>query len=390
MLEIFLVVVAMGASIIAILALIRATGANRENDSQALRNDLNMLRQSSERSIQSLTSLIASQTQTTQQTLASVSSEVSQRLDLITRQVADRLAENSGALLSTSKEVNDRISSVQTTFAGLQKQVGEMTAQSRQLAELSHSIAQLQNVFSAPKLRGGFGETQLETLLATVFARDQFAMQYRFPSGDIADAVLHFPQGMVAVDSKFSLENFRRISQAPSEADAKAARRDFIKDVRRRVDEVAAKYIRPADGTVPFALMYIPAENVYYEAVIRNGDDNDLYEYCLSRRVVPVSPNTLYAYLQTILVGLNSMRVSQRAESVLKEIQSLELELEKFNDVYGKLGTHLKNATRAYDDGTRELSKLESRVQSLAGDNSQQQLLLVELEQKKKAISAGE
>jgi DNA recombination protein RmuC len=390
MLEIFLVVVAMGASIIAILALIRATGANRENDSQALRNDLNMLRQSSERSIQSLTSLIASQTQTTQQTLASVSSEVSQRLDLITRQVADRLAENSGALLSTSKEVNDRISSVQTTFAGLQKQVGEMTAQSRQLAELSHSIAQLQNVFSAPKLRGGFGETQLETLLATVFARDQFAMQYRFPSGDIADAVLHFPQGMVAVDSKFSLENFRRISQAPSEADAKAARRDFIKDVRRRVDEVAAKYIRPADGTVPFALMYIPAENVYYEAVIRDGDDNDLYEYCLSRRVVPVSPNTLYAYLQTILVGLNSMRVSQRAESVLKEIQSLELELEKFNDVYGKLGTHLKNATRAYDDGTRELSKLESRVQSLAGDNSQQQLLLVELEQKKKAISAGE
>jgi DNA recombination protein RmuC len=390
MLESFLVVFAMGASIIAILALIRATGANRENDSQALRNDLNMLRQSSERSIQSLTSLVASQTQTTQQALASVSSEVSQRLDLITRQVADRLAENSGALLSTSKEVNDRISSVQSTFAGLQKQVGEMTAQSRQLAELSHSIAQLQNVFSAPKLRGGFGETQLETLLATVFARDQFAMQYRFPSGDIADAVLHFPQGMVAVDSKFSLENFRRISQAPSEADAKAARRDFIKDVRRRVDEVAAKYIRPADGTVPFALMYIPAENVYYEAVIRDGDDNDLYEYCLSRRVVPVSPNTLYAYLQTILVGLNSMRVSQRAESVLKEIQSLELELEKFNDVYGKLGTHLKNATRAYDDSTRELSKLESRVQSLAGDNSQQQLLLVELEQKKKAISAGE
>jgi DNA recombination protein RmuC len=315
---------------------------------------------------------------------------VSQRLELITRQVADRLAENSGALLSTSKEVNDRIAGVQNTFAGLQKQVGEMTAQSRQLADLSRAITQLQNVFSAPKLRGGFGETQLETLLSTVFAREQFVRQYRFPSGDIADAVLHFPQGMVAVDSKFSLENFRRIAAAPGEAEAKAARREFLKDVRRRVDEVAAKYIRPADGTVPFALMYIPAENVFYEAMLRDEDQNDLYEYCIMRRVMPVSPNSLYAYLQTILVGLNSMRVSQRAESVLKEIQSLELELDKFTDVFSKLGTHLKNATRAYDDSGRELSKVESRVQSLAGDNSQQQLLLVELEQKKKAISAGE
>src|SRR5579863_9531504 len=154
MLEILLAVVAAVASIAAILVVMRVSGANQGADSQALRNDLNMLRQSSERAIQSLTSLVASQTQATQGALASVGGEVSQRLDLITRQVGDRLAENSGALLSTSKEVNDRLSSVQTTFAGLQKQVGEMTAQSRQLSELSHSIAQLQNVFSAPKLRG--------------------------------------------------------------------------------------------------------------------------------------------------------------------------------------------------------------------------------------------
>jgi DNA recombination protein RmuC len=379
---------ALAAAAVAIAFVVRA--GEKSGGTQSLRNDVNMLRESSERAVQSLTTLVAAQSQSTQAALTSVSSEVSQRLELITRQVADRLAENSGALLSTSKEVNDRIAGVQNTFAGLQKQVGEMTAQSRQLADLSRAITQLQNVFSAPKLRGGFGETQLETLLSTVFAREQFVMQYRFPSGDIADAVLHFPQGMVAVDSKFSLENFRRIAAAPGEAEAKAARREFLKDVRRRVDEVAAKYIRPADGTVPFALMYIPAENVFYEAMLRDEDQNDLYEYCIMRRVMPVSPNSLYAYLQTILVGLNSMRVSQRAESVLKEIQSLELELDKFTDVFSKLGTHLKNATRAYDDSGRELSKVESRVQSLAGDNSQQHLLLVELEQKKKAISAGE
>src|SRR5206468_7153224 len=140
---------------------------------------------------------------------------------------------------------------------------------------------------------------------------------------DIVDAVLHLPQGKVAVDSKFSLENFRRTFEAQNDADKKAARREFLKDVRKRIDEIAGKYIRPAEGTLPFALMYIPAENVYYEAVIRHDEEtNGLYQYCQQKRVYPVSPNSLYIYLQTIAVGLNSMRVSQRAELILREIES--------------------------------------------------------------------
>jgi DNA recombination protein RmuC len=390
MLSPMVAIVAVGIVLaVMVWALLSRTGAANP-EAQALRNDVSSLRESSERALQGMTTLFAAQMQGMQTSVAAVSSEVSSRLDAINRQMAERLAENSSALAQGSRAVNERIASVQATFATLEKQVGEMTEQSRQLGELSRAITQLQNVFNAPKLRGGFGETQLENLLATVFAREQFAMQYRFPSGDVADAVLHFPQGMVAVDSKFSLENFRRIGAAATEAEAKAARREFLKDVRKRVDEVAGKYIRPADGTVPFALMYVPAENVYYEAIIRDEDGNELYEYCLQKRVVPVSPNSLYAYLQTILVGLNSMRISQRAESVLKEIQSLELELGKFDDVFGKLGTHLKNAARSYDDSSRELTKLESRVQSLGGDSTQQQLLLVELEQRKKAMGPGE
>src|SRR5205823_12267415 len=177
-----------------------------------------------------------------------------------------------------------------------------------------------------------------------VFAREQFDMQFRFSSGDIADAVLHLPQGKVAVDSKFSLENFRRIMDAQNEPDKKSARREFLKDVRKRIDEIAGKYIRPAEGTLPFALMYIPAENVYYEAIIRDEDGNDLYAYCAAKRVLPVSPNSLYAYLQTIVLGMNGMRVSERAEAILREIQSLKIALEGFDEVYSKLGTHLRNA----------------------------------------------
>jgi DNA recombination protein RmuC len=158
--------------------------------------------------------------------------------------------------------------------------------------------------------------------------------------------------------------------------------------VRRRIDEIAGKYIRPAEGTLPFALMYIPAENVYYEAVIRDDDGTDLYQYCIQKRVIPVSPNSLYAYLQTIMVGLNSLRISQRAEAVLREIESLTIELEKFDKVFSTLGGHLRNASRSYEDSARELGKLEDRVESLSNGGVEQKELFVE--DKPRALAAGE
>ena len=200
-------------------------------------------------------------------------------------------------------------------------------------------------------------------------------------------AVLFFPQGKVSIDSKFPLENFRRLAQAEVETDKKACRREFLKDVKRRIDEVAAKYIRPADGTLPFALMYIPAENVYYESIIRDEDGTDLYAYCLQKRVIPVSPNSLYAYLQTILMGLNSMRVSQRAEVVLLQIESLKLELGKFGDSFETIGKHLRNAGAKYDESSRMLEKVEMRVENLAGGANENQASLFEIQEK--ALKTG-
>jgi len=132
--------------------------------------------------------------------------------------------------------------------------------------------------------------------------------------------------------------------------------------------------------------MYIPAENVYYEAIIRDEDSNDLYSYCLQRRVVPVSPNSLYAYLQTILVGLNGMRVSQRAEAILRDIESLRIELGKFSDNYVTVGKHLKNAADRFEEGSRTLGKLESRVEALAGRTEEQLELGIE---ERRALGAG-
>lgn len=385
------IVVGIGLAIVAIGLLVWSMRNNSQREMHELRSQINLLREGSEKSIQSITSVFQGLGGAVDKSLASVRAEVGNRLDAMHENVAQRLKENAEAMRSSSREVNDRIANVQSTFAGLQKQVGEMTEQARQLGELSRSMSQLERVLSAPKLRGGFGEAQLENLLASVFAREQFTMQYRFPSGDVADAVLHFPQGLVAIDSKFSLENFRRIGEAETETGRKAARRDFLKDVRKRIDETAARYIRPAEGSLPFALMYIPAENVYYEAIIRDDDENDLYSYCVQKRVMPVSPNSLYTYLQTIVVGLNSMRISQRAEVILRELQSLEVELEKFEEVYGKLGTHLRNAMNSYEESGREFRRVEDRVLRLAGNNVPEQLSLVtEPVPKKQAIGSGE
>jgi len=264
------------SAVAALAAVVMALRGRSGGAPDVLRNDMDQLRQSTERAVQGINSSVSTQLQTmtlsVQTGLAAVGADVNSRLESINRGVADRLKENAASITSSSQQVNERIANVQSTFSTLQKQVGEMSEQARKIAEVSKSLGDLERVLSAPKLRGGFGELQLENLLSQVFAREQYDVQYRFNSGDIVDAVLHLPQGKVAVDSKFSLENFRRTFEAQNDADKKAARREFLKDVRKRIDEISGKYIRPAEGTLPFALMYIPAENVYYEAIIRDED----------------------------------------------------------------------------------------------------------------------
>ena len=369
MTEIVLLVVAIGAMIVAVLALTRNRGgAAPEVD--ALRNDVNVLRETNAKSI----ALIAEQ-------VRSISGNVQTALESVRTEVGNRLDANVTAMQQTTKTVGDRIATVQSTFAGLQQQVGAMGEQARQVAELSRSITDLQRILSSPKARGGFGEEQLESLIAQVFPKELFQRQYTFSSGDIVDVVLLFPQGKLAIDSKFPLPSFRRISDAQNDNDRKAARRDFLKDVRKHIDDIAAKYIRPQDGTLSLALAYIPAENVYYETIIRDEEGNDLRAYCAQKSVLPVSPNSLYAYLQTIVVGLNGMRISERAESILRDIESVRVEIAKFGDEYAVVGKHLRNATSKYDESAKVLAKVETRVQALS-NNRGEQLSLIEGEQK--------
>jgi len=380
------VVAGLTALLLSVILLLRRPAAN-DSQSAVLRSDLQLLRETTEKSVQGINVQLQSVNTNVRESLAAVTGELGSRLDNINRQVTEQLNQGTNVMSRNSEAFTQKVSDVQNTFAGLQKQVGEMTEQARQLSELSRAVTAIEHVLRAPKLRGNFGEEQLETLLGLVFSRQQYALQHRFSTGEVTDAILFLPLGSVAVDAKFPLENFRRFAEAADEEERKAARRDFLRDVRRRVDEIASRYIRPAEGTLPFALMYVPAENVYYEAVIRNEEDPfQLYRYCLEKRVIPVSPNSFYAYLQTIMVGLKGMQVSQRAESIVREIESLRIELEKFSRAYETVGQHIRNAASKLEEGTRLLNKVELRVESLTGDGVEQQTLF---EEKKKSLGTA-
>jgi DNA recombination protein RmuC len=379
-------VVGLSAVLISVVLFLRRPAAEGPAAGD-MRGDVVLLREATEKSIQNINSQLQAVTSQVQVSLASVTQDLGGRLDSINRQVTEQLNQSSNVMNANTAAVSKNIAAVQTTFAGLQRQVGEMTEQARQLSDMSKAVTALEHVLRAPKARGTFGEEQLENLLSLVFSKQQYTLQYRFSSGEVVDALIILPQGTVAVDSKFPLENFRRIAGSENEDDKKSARREFLRDVRKRVDEVAAKYIRPAEGTLPFALMYVPAENVYYEAIIRAEDDSfQLYLYCMEKRVVPVSPNSLYAYLHTIMVGLKGMQVSQRAEELFRDIESLKIELGKFSEVYDTAGKHIRNAVAKLEEGSKLLNKVELRVESLSGDGVEQQTLF---EEKKKSLGAG-
>src|SRR5437870_12575593 len=194
------------------------------------------------------------------------------------------------------------------------------------------------------------GELFLNDLLAQILPPEHFRLQHHFKNGDAVDAVILIGANFVPVDSKFPLENFRRVVEAATESERIAARKQFLRDVKRHVDAIATKYILCDEGTYDFALMYVPAENVYYETIIKEdvGEDRQLFSYALAKRVIPVSPNSFYAYVQTILLGLRGMKVEERAQEILGELSRLRGDFAKIQENFRVLGRHLANASGSY------------------------------------------
>jgi len=245
----------------------------------------------------------------------------------------------------------------------VQKSLGSLEEANRKIYEIGKDIASLQEILRAPKLRGGLGEFFLGDLLAQILPPDHFVTQYAFRSGEKVDAVIRLGGSLVPVDSKFPLENFRRMIEAATEEDKARARKQFVADVKKHVDSIAGKYILPDEGTYDFALMYIPAENVYYETIIKDDSvGTSLSQYALSKKVIPVSPNSFYAYLQAIVLGLKGMKIEERAKEIVQYLGRLEGDFSRFREEFSVLGRHLSHAQASFQNAEKRLDQFGQKL----------------------------
>jgi DNA recombination protein RmuC len=276
-----------------------------------------------------------------------------QRLDAFGQTVTVNLQQSTASM-------NTRLDKTAEVVGDLREKVG-------QIHEVGKAAQELVNIMRAPKLRGGMGELFLGDLLGQILPHEHFTMPYRFKSGDAVDAVIRIGPRMVCADAKFPYENFKRVVEATAEPDRVAARKQFLRDVKRHVDAIATKYILPDEGTYDFALMYVPAENVYYETIIKEdiGEDRQLFSYAMAKRVIPVSPNSFYAYVQTILLGLRGMQVEGRAQEILAELSRLRGDFEKIQENFRILGRHLTNASGSYSETEKTMTRLDAKLSQI-------------------------
>ncbi len=273
-------------------------------------------------------------------------------------QVNQRLDAMSQSLQNANSTISSSLGNATSIFGSVSESLGRLTASNQQIMEISKDISSLQELLRAPKLRGQIGEIFLENLLAQVLPKEYFTVQYRFQTGETVDAVIKLGERLVPVDAKFSLENFQKMSNTDDDTAKSLARKKFIQDIKNRIDEIASKYILPGENTYDFALMYIPAENVYYEVIIKE----ELYPYCMAKKVIPVSPNTIYAYLQVICLGLKGLKVEENAKQILKNLSMLSNEISKFRDDFELLGKHITNVHTKYEDSQRRLNRFSDKL----------------------------
>jgi DNA recombination protein RmuC len=266
-----------------------------------------------------------------------------------------------GLVQKASQHFSDRVQEVQARMAQLDEA-------NKRILDVGRSIATLQEILRAPKVRGGLGEFLLGDLLAQIMPAEYFALQYSFKSGERVDAVIRLSQGLVPVDAKFPLENFQKSLLAQEDGARKNSLKLFAADVKRHLEAIANKYILPHEGTCDFALMYIPAENVYYEAFIKDevlGEGKSLREYAFEKHVIPVSPNSFYAYLHTILLGLRGLKVEESAREILRHLSGLHGQLARFQDEFRKLGKHLEQSKGSFDSAQRQLEKFGDKLAAM-------------------------
>ena len=268
-------------------------------------------------------------------------------------------------LQNSTTAMNQRLDKAAEVIGQVGKEVGQM-------AEIGRSMKDLQDFLRSPKLRGNIGEQVLKDLISQMFPKQSYSLQYTFHSGETVDAVIKTQNGLIPIDSKFPMENFKKLMSAPVDAEKETAKKDFARDVKKHITDIAKKYILTNEGTIDYALMYIPSEPVYYEIMSNNPD---LADYAHNLRVLPVSPSTFYAYLRAILMSFEGQKIASEAKQILQALRAIQTDATKFNVNLNLLSRHLTNAYNTMSSVTNSFTQLSQKltnVQAISNENSDQ------------------
>ncbi|MEI7512448.1 MAG: DNA recombination protein RmuC [Candidatus Uhrbacteria bacterium] len=291
-----------------------------------------------------------------------------QRLEALDQELRRSLTENtrsqqtsSNSMTGAVRDVTDRLAKIEET--------------NKQVLNFSGQLENLQRILTNPKQRGVLGEYYLETLLKNVFPPEQYQMQYAFKDGEIVDAAVFIKDKIVPIDSKFSLENYNRLVEATTDEDRKRYERDFLNDLKSRIKETA-KYVRPGEGTMDFAFMFIPHEAIYYDLLVNKigavGEDTEnlLQRAANVYHVIIVSPTSFSAYLQTVMQGLRALKIEEQAMEIKKRVGELGRHLSAYDEHFKSIGKHLGTVVNKYNDADKELGKIDKDVLRITGEGS--------------------
>jgi DNA recombination protein RmuC len=275
-------------------------------------------------------------------------------------------------LNSTQSNITKQLDNSSRVIGDIQTKLGVLETTAKNIQDIGNNISSLQDILQAPKLRGNLGEYLLEELLKQIFPGANYSIKYSFKNGTQVDAIIKLGGYIVPVDSKFPLESYQRFIEAENNEEKKTFKKEFISSVKKRIDETS-KYINPAEGTFDFAMMYIPAENIFYEAIINDSFTNKEYEilnYAMSKKVIPVSPNSFYAYLMALVFGLKGLKIEQEAKTILGELAQIQDKFAKFFTDYGLVGKHISSALTKFNDSEKRAEKLNEQIGRITGQKT--------------------
>ena len=264
-------------------------------------------------------------------------------------------------LSEVRSDVTQHLTTSQTTLSNITENLTDLKNTSQKMLETGKDIQSLQDILKPPKLRGEIGQIFLENILSQILPPNHFQTQYKFQNGNIVDAIIKLKDSkFLCIDSKFPLDSLKEFLATGKHLEETPTQ--FIRDVKRHIDDISNKYILPKEGTLDFALMYIPAENVYYEVILR---DDKITSYSRDKKVIPVSPISLYSYLSTILVGLKGVDVEKNVRQILDQLSELKNKVNSFISEFNIVGTHLNNAKSKYDSSRELISTVSDQLKNI-------------------------